>query len=339
MNDEFRRLLSSMNQFYIFGAGEAAKKLFFLISNEGGIDKFLGFLVSSKKENPDTIENYQVYDFCKVEIADNVDVVVSVSEVYHPEVFLALKEKGVHKIISGLKYCSLNLVRKEYKSGEEGMDHSVDIKLSEKEIQFRNEILDDLRKMDLAFGGNLFYQSFMRLGIKGLRKSDIRLKTYNLRQYVNADFTVLDIGCNCGFLDIQLSDSVKSILGIEYNEELVKVGRKTLNFLKKSNVAFVCADYNKWQKENKINYDLILSFAVHIWLDVSPYDYAEQLYNMMNDGGYLLFESQTYPSDQKMFESYLSEFTKRGLKIVQDAFICDDGETNRRWVMFKKTSI
>lgn len=67
-----------------------------------------------------------------------------------------------------------------------------------------------------------------------------------------------------------MSYKVNEILGIEYNEKLVEIAQDTAKLLKVENVEFVNADYNEWQKNNSKKFDVILAFAVHIWLNIEP---------------------------------------------------------------------
>ena len=190
-------------------------------------------------------------------------------------------------------------------------------------------------KKDHAFGGHTFYQSLPLLGIIGDRKTDIRIREYGLERYLRKDTDVLDIGSNSGFFDLEISEKVNSVTGVEYIKSLSDVGKTVAEHMNIDNVKFICDDYNKWQDDNKKRYDLIFSFAVHIWIDVSPERYALQLYDMLKDKGHIILESQTMESDS-LFEEYAENMEKAGLSMIHTGVLKDDGVTNRKFYIFEK---
>lgn len=124
---------------------------------------------------------------------------------------------------------------------------------------------------------------------------------------------VLDICANDGFIDLEISSEVNSVLGIEYNEKLVEIAHLAKDILKIDNVDFVCDDYNHWKTVNRRKFDIIFSFAIHIWIGTTPEEYARDIYKMLNNNGVFFFESQTLESDVK-YVDYCREFECVGLK-------------------------
>jgi len=100
------------------------------------------------------------------------------------------------------------------------------------------------------------------------------------------------------------------------------------------NVDFICSDYNTWFTTNHATFDVIFSFAVHIWLNVTPEVYSKQLRSILNPNGYLLFESQTLETD-KMFDAFCEAFEENGFSKRSEHLLCDDGQTNRKLVIFQ----
>lgn len=141
--------------------------------------------------------------------------------------------------------------------------------------KFKSELFKILGKEQL-FGDDGFYQSLPVLGIKGARPSDFRIKTYRLDKIVK-DRKVLDIGNNCGFLD--LSIDAKSITGVEYAKNLVDVGNTAATYLELNNVHFEQGDFTKWEcKEIK---DVVLNFAVHGWINMSAEKGGHKIKNIL----------------------------------------------------------
>lgn len=138
-----------------------------------------------------------------------------------------------------------------------------------------------------------FYQGYEKIGISGIKPTQKRMKNYDINEYLNKNMAVLDIGSNNGFLALDISDKVKKVTGIEYNEYLNKIGNETKNYLGIDNVNFITEDFKTYQTEEK--YDAILSLSNHSTvdkgLDTSFESFVLKIYNQLNSGGYLFFES------------------------------------------------
>lgn len=333
-SEEFFQLMSNIDRFYIFGTGLIAKKILRLTEVSGENIHFMGYIISSAGGIPQDMGSPV---FLLDEVQDKqVCVLVSVSEIYHPEVYMALREAGFSRIIAAHKFYSLDIKLEARCCGN---DRFVDgsVPLSKELLEYRRSLLEKHKEYDTAFGGDRFYQSLPSLGILGQRPTEVRIREYGIERWISPDVTVLDIGCNCGFLDMEIACKVKSIVGVEYNKTLVDIGNATVMALKVNNIRFYCADYNSWQARNHETFDLIFSFAVHAWLNISPEQYALSLFGKLNKGGHLIFESQTLTGD-RMFESFISALKQQGLSVVQHGIIKDDGITERAYVVFEKAN-
>lgn len=335
LREEFKKMMSNYHQVYIFGTGDVADRLYELIKEYDGNDnRVIGFIVSEAR-------------FCKqdkpknVIIAGNVldlsiPVLVTVNRVYHPDIFNLLKKMG-SKAIEVHKFFMLELSNKDEISEDnllcasEG-DNST---LTECELACRAKLLELYSKNCQAFGDNRFYQSFPRLQIKGERPTDVRLEKYGLKEYLSKEVDVLDIGANDGFIDMEISSKVRSVLGIEYNEKLVEIACTAREILKLDNVNFICDDYNHWKIGNQNKYDIIFSFAIHIWIGTSPKEYANDIFQLLNDNGIFFFESQTLENDVKYID-YCCAFENLGLEKVTEDYIMDDGKINRKFTIYRK---
>ena len=118
-------------------------------------------------------------------------------------------------------------------------------------------------------------------------------------------------------------------------EKLVEIAHVAKDILKIDNVDFVCDDYNHWKTVNRRKFDIIFSFAIHIWIGTTPEEYARDIYKMLNNNGVFFFESQTLESDVK-YVDYCREFECVGLKKIREDDFSDDGKTNRRFTIFLK---
>lgn len=182
------------------------------------------------------------------------------------------------------------------------------------------------------FGKGNFYQSLEELNIKGQRPTEKRIDIYGLKS-IAKDKRVLDIGCNCGFLDLSLGLIAKSIKGVEYNKILVKIAETVRDYLKRENVCFEAGDFKEYITNEK--YDVIFSFAVHYWIGLPVKEYCKKIVSMLETDGYLVFESQNIKTVDKEFAEYCNEFEKLGLEKIREDKICDDGEIARKFLIYK----
>lgn len=186
------------------------------------------------------------------------------------------------------------------------------------------------------FGRGNFYQSLPILQILGQRPTDYRIDCYGIEHFITKKTSVLDIGCNVGFFDITIADKVRNVYGIEYNKQLVRIAKIARVGLFIRNVKFVCADFKKWCKSNRQTFDVILSFAVHRWIGMDVDKYCGVLYEMLNDGGTIIFESQNIDNDKSVFYEHLNCFRKYGMEVLKEGIIKDDNVIERFFVILKK---
>lgn len=205
----------------------------------------------------------------------------------------------------------------------------------------KEELLNRIQKIyseeSQDFGYGKFYQSLPELGIDGMRPTETRMEKYEFSRFLNSKQDVLDLGCNCGFLDLSIADMVHSVTGVEYNNTLVRIAEEVKNYLNKQNASFINDDYNNWSKKNTNKYDVVFSFAVHHWFGVTPYGYAKDLNNIIKPGGILYFESQDVKGD-KIYTKIVKELLLRNFSIEYEGSDMDDGMYERHYYVLKKQS-
>jgi len=203
-----------------------------------------------------------------------------------------------------------------------------------KTIDLQNVLIDVLRSENQTFGRGDFYQSLDNVNINGQRPTSERFKIYNLEKHLRSDFELLDIGSNCGFLTIKMSDYVRNATGIEIGESLVHVGRLAQAYLQKTNVEFVNANFNDLKLDKK--FDFICSFAVHYWLGADIEQYALKLKALLKPEGMVLFESQDIDRVDSDWDDKLKKFMSKGFTEIESGFLKDDGKIDRRFSILKK---
>jgi cyclopropane fatty-acyl-phospholipid synthase-like methyltransferase len=146
----------------------------------------------------------------------------------------------------------------------------------------------------LIYGKGMLYQSFNKLGINGQRNTEKRMEEYELKRYLKKTDNVLDIGCNCGFICLQISDYVASCDGIEINPYLVKIAEEVKEYLNNINTNFHTTDFKDYNSTKK--YNAIFSFAADEVADdlsrLSFEEYLKKILSLIEKGGYLFFEFQ-----------------------------------------------
>ena len=335
LREEFSEMLGNCNNVYIFGTGDVADRLYELVKAYDSNDsRVQAFVVSEARYcKQDKPKNVLLVDD---NLDFNIPFLVTVNRVYHPEVFELLEKIGAN-IIEAHKFYMLEIAAVDSVKSGHTVSNEEDYKgiLKKEEFNCRNKLLDLYSKNCQAFGKSKFYQSFPRIKLEGERPTDIRIEKYGLLKYLSKKVDVLDIGANDGFIDMEIASQVNSVLGIEYNEKFVELSCTARDMLKIDNVEFICDDYNHWKTVNQKKFDIIFSFAIHVWIGTRPEEYANDICNMLNDNGVFFFESHQLESDVK-YVDYCREFERVGLEKIREDSIIDDGKTNRRFAIFIK---
>ncbi|MFT4308206.1 MAG: class I SAM-dependent methyltransferase [Candidatus Woesearchaeota archaeon] len=138
-----------------------------------------------------------------------------------------------------------------------------------------------------------FYQNYPPLKLKGERGCITRYHTYGLKELINPDSTVLDVGGNVGFFALYLSQYAKHIDIVEYDKSCIEVFSLVKNHENIQNVVAYHADFKKWTTESR--YDFIMSLAVHKWINMPMRLYFQKLVGLLKPNGGILIES--HPGD------------------------------------------
>lgn len=137
------------------------------------------------------------------------------------------------------------------------------------------------------------YQGYERIGLAGIKPTQERLANYGFLPWLRAGMSVLEIGCNNGFMAIELARHAGRVDAVEYNPFLVEIGRTTAAAVGQHNVHYEVADFTTWQPRQR--YDVVLSFANHCTIDgnlsVEFESFVAKLWQLTSEDGWLLFES------------------------------------------------
>lgn len=339
---EWRKIFEENSKIYIYGALLNAERLYRVAVKLGTVNQIIGFAVTSMSGNPASKFELPVKEVSKISEED-VFFLVPQNGTAKKEISHILEERGKKYCFAAkfLKILNEHVILKDeaWKATEDEM-REIEPKCDEKKIQ--NEemcklILKILREEEPDFGGDEAYQSLELIGLKGMRPTLYRLNKYGLREFLTESDTVLDIGCNTGFIDMSIAYLVKEVIGIEYDGGLVKVANLVKDYLQIENVSFMCTDFAEWYRKNDDKkFNVIFSFAVHHWLDIDIEKYVDMLDNLLNINGILCFESQSYDPDEE-FDQCMQHFKQRKYSIKKNGTIIDDGMTERKFYILQKT--
>ena len=142
------------------------------------------------------------------------------------------------------------------------------------------------------YGEGYFYQSFPSAYISGFRDTTERVKHLGLRE-ITKNKSVLDIGCNTGFILISLADTYKSGFGFDFNPYLIEIANATKSFSKINNTNFSASSFEDINIEE--SYDVVLSLANHSTYDGNTKQdldsYFKRISDVLNKDGIMVFES------------------------------------------------
>ena len=190
---------------YIYGAAKTAEKLFFILQQEyKGIK---GFLVTESKDNPKELLGLPVCDVHDFSDKD-AHILVPHLGVYKDQISSLLDSLGFKNVfLVGQLMTRMQLEENRNNAGEtdnaEVDEKMVDLK--KKNMHLQEQIINILQEGAPDFGGVMPYQSMELIGLEGMRPTEHRIQEYGLRDILKAEYDVLDIGCNSGFLDMSIA--------------------------------------------------------------------------------------------------------------------------------------
>lgn len=166
----------------------------------------------------------------------------------------------------------------------------------------RNKIIEINKSTNTQFAKkDIFYQSFKPLNFKGYRDTEYRIDVYNIKKFLNSDHDVLNIGSNCGFIDIEIAKKCKSVTSIEPDFKLTEICNLISNEFNIKNIKTINNSFTDVNLNKKFN--MILSLAVHKWVDMDLFSYIKKINSFLKKDGLILLESHIL-SDKKNKKDY-----------------------------------
>lgn len=168
--------------------------------------------------------------------------------------------------------------------------------------ELHRKIDDLLRRQREQYGKYYYfygfpYQSLGILGVYGERGTEERFEAYGLRDLIKKDDSILDIGCNCGFMALYTSFRTGCRAeGIDINPYMTGIGNLCAEYLRISDrVRFHAVRIQEYSSKKK--FSVVFSFATH-WTDDENYrvpirEHFERCADYLNTGGLLVFETHS----------------------------------------------
>lgn len=269
----------------LYGAGALGKEFYMQIRDTKWCEivawvdqRFKGYKLKYPFEYVERINTYKDVDYYVVAIAD-YNVGVSIEQY--------LIDQGINKD------------RVIYHPGEYFKDYRMFPTDRSKYLTHLDEymgLIDSYLDSDSIYAGKrwgFFYESFPGIGIDGVRSCQDRIDRYGLRGILKSNFSLLDIGCNSGFLALQVAPYVRKVVGIELDNKQVEVGKKAAGLAGVDNAELIAIDFNEYETNER--FDVILCLAVHEYIvtsDETKNRFIRKIHEMLDVGGYFVFESQ-----------------------------------------------
>lgn len=331
--DEWTMILNE--KVLIFGAKYSAGYLYDLVESMGKECQVLGFLVTDISRNENYYKKHKVIQIDSIEDKSIRILIPSTGKAAEE-----IKQELENHLFSNVYYVSKLIMESQFENNEyileekkryeecPHFDHESDSKL-------REEICSILADGQPRFGGLEPYQSLERIGLIGKRPTTYRIEKYGLKDFLREDMTVLDIGCNTSFIDFSIANSVNSVLGIEHEPIYTNISKMVKKYLEIKNVDVWQGEFTDWFRNNNKYFDMILSFAVHRWIGVSPQDYGSIIDQLLTEGGYVCLESHVGDEDAE-YEECVNSLEKLGFRIEKKGSISDSRDGYRDFIIAQK---
>ena len=159
-----------------------------------------------------------------------------------------------------------------------------------------------------------------------------RVQKMNLASVCGSDKTVVDIGCNDGYISMLVAPMVASVTGVEPHVELTED--------KPANVTWVRNTFNEFLASNQGTFDVLLSLAVSIQLrdfgGLTEQEIVNGYYSLLPVGGVVVHETQKLenrPNNQEHTTAMIDAFKTKFVQIEHgDA----RGSGKREYYHFRK---
>ena len=166
-------------------------------------------------------------------------------------------------------------------------------------------LAEEQQRNPVTYNEAIPYQRYDRIDFVGNRWTpEKRITDYGIDKYVFPGSVVLDVGCNTGFIGVELAYAYKAgmVHGVEPNSWLCRVGELVAEHLGVADrTRFSDCRFDELSED--IRYDVILSLAAFYTADGREREGAENYFRRCHDllkkGGVIICESVSFNEKQK----------------------------------------
>lgn len=207
---------------------------------------------------------------------------------------------------------------------------------SDEWLKCKLEIYSVFARNQQAFGrhGEL-YQAHEEWKLPGQRPTLSRIESYNLQRWILPEDHILDIGCNIGCFGIETAKFASSYTGFDNNPDLITIATCLARYKNTENCTFLTSDFEKFRLANDRKFNIIFSFAVHVWIGIPMREYIQQLKEMLAPAGTVIIESNNLDTNDLSFMENMQEFLKADFMLLHQGELTDDGVIRRAFCVFK----
>tara|TARA_A100000164_G_C21932803_1_gene786540 strand:+ start:790 stop:1479 length:690 start_codon:yes stop_codon:yes gene_type:complete len=209
--------------------------------------------------------------------------------------------------------------------------------------KFRNfrKFLLNLKNKNLSsthdYGNGYFYQSFEKINLNGLRKTQTRVDALNLNNYIE-NKNVLDIGTNTGFLIMQTNLLFKKCVAIDWDKPSILIAKECQKKLEIDNINFFCKNFLEFESDDK--FDLILSLANHTTYDggIKNYiEYFDHIKKFLKKNSILIFESHHPEIESDSEIEQIIKYLENSYELIDSGIykFKNYADDNRKFFVFK----
>lgn len=209
---------------------------------------------------------------------------------------------------------------------------------SKHKLEINDQACDEpvAKKQQYLNSKKFIYGNYDRYyGYRAQNKMDVRIEVFKKHPELFQDKDILDIGCNDGFITIEISCNFtpKSVTGIDIDKKLIGKAKQRLKWIKKQNdpdhqlnSSVTFQSFNYVLKDEQLlsldeeRFDVITCLSVTKWIHLNFGDDGlklafKRMFKQLRPGGLLVLEAQEWKSYQK--RNGLTNEIKNNYKNIQ----------------------
>jgi ubiquinone/menaquinone biosynthesis C-methylase UbiE len=129
-----------------------------------------------------------------------------------------------------------------------------------------------------------------------------------MKKYLHDTDTLMDFGCATGSISIDLSGSVRKVIGIDISSEMIKLAKEKAVEHKADNVYFTKSTIFD-ERHKRVSFDAIMAFNILHLLD-DPDKAIKRINDLMKDGGVFISNTACLADKGRLVSGMMTLLTK-----------------------------